>query len=267
MSPQEVDREILDIIPEPFGELPGNRRRRFGARLRLVPTLLLGGAAVVAAVAGWYIFTASSELSPSPHSELPLICADSRPIKARPEEPGGLIVPNQDKLVYENLGRGDHEPKVERLLPPPEQPKPPPVTAALPPSEPNPGAVSPEIIVPDVAPSLRAPSPAKPEAPRPSVETLPPAAAETAKATTPRGDFMLQLAAMGTLDAAEKAWVRLRKDNPDLLGNLSSDILKVDLGARGTFYRLRAGAMDELAARALCAQLAKRNTGCMVVRK
>lgn len=262
MSPHEVDREILDIIPERFGDAPSGRRARTGARVRLALTVLLGGAAMVAAIAGWYIFTAADS-SPGLQTDIPVIRADTRPIKARPEHPGGLIIPNQDKLVYENLGGGYREPKVERLLPPPEQPKPPPVEPPAPKNtEAPPQLAEPQIIVPKAFPV-----PATAPQPRPSVETLP--AAEPAKpaVTAARGAFMLQLAAMGTLDAAEKAWVRLKKDNPDLLGGLTSDILKVDLGARGTFYRLRAGGMDELAARALCAQLAKRNTGCMVVRK
>lgn len=54
----------------------------------------------------------------------PVLRADTSPTKVRPEQPGGLQVPHQDKLVYERLnpatatGGG----RVERLLPPPEAP-------------------------------------------------------------------------------------------------------------------------------------------------
>jgi hypothetical protein len=55
---------------------------------------------------------------------VPLIKAAAGPIKVRPENPGGLKVPNRDKLVYDRMqktsGGGERGP--ERLLPPPEQP-------------------------------------------------------------------------------------------------------------------------------------------------
>ncbi len=61
---------------------------------------------------------------------VPVIRAQTGPIKVRPENPGGLKVPDRDKLVYDRMqktagedaqdkGRGP-----ERLLPPPEQPLP-----------------------------------------------------------------------------------------------------------------------------------------------
>jgi len=52
---------------------------------------------------------------------LPLVQADPRPTKVKPEEPGGLQVPNQDKEVYERLAQSG-EPTQERLMQPPERP-------------------------------------------------------------------------------------------------------------------------------------------------
>src|SRR3546814_14635350 len=53
----------------------------------------------------------------------PLIKADPNPTKLRPEQPGGLQVPNQDKLVYEAMRPGDGDvPRVAGPLPPPERP-------------------------------------------------------------------------------------------------------------------------------------------------
>jgi len=49
---------------------------------------------------------------------------------------------------------------------------------------------------------------------------------------------------------------------------LTLSVTKADLGPKkGVFYRLRVGPVaDEAAARALCANLAKREMGCLVVR-
>jgi hypothetical protein len=37
--------------------------------------------------------------------QAPLIEADARPIKMRPDNPGGLRVPNQDVVIFEGAGR------------------------------------------------------------------------------------------------------------------------------------------------------------------
>ena len=52
----------------------------------------------------------------------------SGPLKIAPSSPGGVEVPNRDKFVYNRLENREEDQKVERLLPPPEQPKQPPVT-------------------------------------------------------------------------------------------------------------------------------------------
>lgn len=51
----------------------------------------------------------------------PVIVAESGPEKIRPEDPGGLQVPHQDKTVYERVS-GQSSERVERLLPEPEEP-------------------------------------------------------------------------------------------------------------------------------------------------
>lgn len=73
---------------------------------------------------------------------IPLVKAAPGPVKVRPENPGGLRVPDRDKLVYDRIqgktaerteGDGpfpDRGP--ERLLPPPEEPLPKPSASAKP---------------------------------------------------------------------------------------------------------------------------------------
>lgn len=57
-------------------------------------------------------------------SVAPILRADTSPTKIRPEQPGGMEVPHQDKLVYDRLNPANNNPpgEVERLLPPPEAP-------------------------------------------------------------------------------------------------------------------------------------------------
>lgn len=53
--------------------------------------------------------------------DAPLIKADRSPVKVRPATPGGMEVPNQDKLIYERLRESDTA-RVEKLMPAPEKP-------------------------------------------------------------------------------------------------------------------------------------------------
>ena len=54
---------------------------------------------------------------------LPVIVADTTPIKSRPESPGGIEVPNRDVAVLNDVVPDPEKPQAERLLPPPEAPQ------------------------------------------------------------------------------------------------------------------------------------------------
>lgn len=53
-----------------------------------------------------------------------LVRADQEPVKIKPEQPGGMTVPNQDKAVYERFsaGENDTQPAQERLVSTQEEP-------------------------------------------------------------------------------------------------------------------------------------------------
>lgn len=55
--------------------------------------------------------------------ELLVVEADKTPMKEKPEDPGGMQFPNQDKTIFETFAAGGNQPpKVERVLPTPEEP-------------------------------------------------------------------------------------------------------------------------------------------------
>lgn len=55
--------------------------------------------------------------------ELMVIEADKTPMKEKPTDPGGMQFPNQDKTIFETFAaNGQNPPKVERVLPTPEEP-------------------------------------------------------------------------------------------------------------------------------------------------
>ena len=76
------------------------------------------------------------------------------------------------------------------------------------------------------------------------------------------------MAASRSPEGARAEWDRVRRKNLDLLGDLGLTVTKVDLGPKkGVFYRLRVGPLaNDPEARKLCAELAKRRIGCLVVK-
>jgi cell division septation protein DedD len=218
--------------------------------------------------------------------DIPLIRADTRPMKVKPENPGGMQIPDRDMLIY-----GQQRPQVEHLLPPPEQPMarpapppsppPPQVQAVAPPAaapsvppeaaaEPGPAAPA---VVPSPSPSASAQPALSPAAAAAAQELAPTAAANPAKPVAPRaakgneGGLRLQLGAVRSQTEARGTWERLKHKNADLLGNLSAVAIRADLGDKGVYYRIQAGPVaDASTADRICGELRQRRLACVIVR-
>jgi cell division septation protein DedD len=105
-----------------------------------------------------------------------------------------------------------------------------------------------------LAPKAAAPAPAVPKvAPPPP----PPAS----------GGYRLQLGALRTEEAAKTEWLKLQRQNTDVLGKLSLAVSPIGLGAKGTYYRIQAGPIaEEGRAAQACAALKSRNVSCILVK-
>lgn len=117
---------------------------------------------------------------------------------------------------------------------------------------------------------VAAPAPVK-AAPPPVAPPKPVAAPAPAPVAPPKavsgGDWLIQLGALRTAPDAEKEWGRIQRANHDLLASLKSDVVRVELGEKGTFWRLRAGPLSEQSAKQLCNELKARSQGCIIARK
>jgi hypothetical protein len=142
-SPKQAkdDLRAKPFTEDVFDDEYYGRRRRGGTPFGLIVGVVFGAA--VAAVAGWYIFGTRQTATVTADGDQ-LVKADPSPYKTKPENPGGLQVDNQDKLVYDRLNKAASPSRVENLLPEPEQPKAPPVkkaqpapTPAVPPPQPT----------------------------------------------------------------------------------------------------------------------------------
>jgi cell division septation protein DedD len=252
------ERPGLYAVP-PDDEPLARPRRVLAIGAALLVMGLFAGGLWLAYVAGLRHAGASGS-----SGDIPLIRADTRPMKVKPPNPGGMVIPDRNMLIY-----GEGQPTVEHLLPPPEQPMARP-SPPVPSSQPAPivaaaagAAVAPTPVHdrPDqtaATPADTAPANPRQAAPAPTV-------AETASAGT--APVRLQLGSVRSEAAAREEWDRLRRDNPDLLGNLSAVAVRADLGDRGVYFRIETDPVAN-AARAdrICGELRQRHFGCMIIR-
>jgi cell division septation protein DedD len=244
-----------------FERLERKPRRHSRTRLVLIAAAVVGAGAGAWAVLGGHRAGSGGGV--------PEIHADTQPFKVRPENPGGMEVPDRDKLVYDRINPNAPAEAPEQLLPRPETPLPPPAgaadaTAASPvaPATSEPPAEK-STMETAAAPSVQEVKEAKVPPPAPA----PPARTIAASKVLMTGSYRVQLGAVRSQDGAQTEWARLRKRYPDLLGKLELVVTRADLGKKGVFYRLRAGPLsDQAAARKLCDDLAQKKVGCLVVR-
>jgi hypothetical protein len=232
---------------------PGTRR------LLIIAGVLAGGLVTV--------FAASSLMHHRGTGEIPVVQADSRPIRVKPDNPGGLQVANAGNEIFS----GGSDTDSSKLAPAPEVPDP----AALraPPPPPAQAAPAAPLALAPPAPPVIAepPRPAKPT--KVATETPPqppaPARSQVAVVTPPpaaasgKGVFV-QLAALTTEDAARAEWQRFAKRMPDLLGGHAPNFSRIERDGH-TFWRVRTGGFADVArARSFCEQVRAKGGGCSV---
>jgi len=239
----------------------------------LARTALIGTGVIIALVAVFFAYRSGQ--APTEGDAPPLVTAESGPIKVAPTEPGGMDIPNQDKLIL-NKGTGQPGQQTEQLLPPPEQPVLPQVEAASPASPEAPAQPAPTAAQPTETAATPPPAaPATTGSAAPTAPTTPavaaaapvvPAAPAPASPAKAGGAVMVQFAALKDKAAADQAWTRLTKMHADLIGTLKSSIEPVTVNGNKLF-RLRAlGLSDAKAASVLCAKMKERKQDCTVVR-
>ena len=263
-------------------ELVGeDRAEEFSRPARRLPTMLLTVLAMALFAGGlWFAYVQGTRHPAviAPGEAVPLIRADDRPTKVRPDQPGGMTIPDQNVSLYNDKPGGA---QVEKLLPAPEQPMPRPAPAAREAAPPAPPAAPapPQAVRPAGSPAANSAAPAHPAAkaaanvaPQPAATApahakqaaLTPAAAAPAGKAAP---VQVQLASLRSPEAAREDWARLKRENPDLLGKLTAVAVRTDLGDKGIYYRVLAGSFgDAAAATKLCSELKRRNLGCVLAR-
>lgn len=278
-----LDQVHRMVRRRPIFSTPSRRRRM---RVGIVVGLFLG---FVALAWAWAFQRGPSTAG----SDVPVLAADPQPTREKPMNAGGMQVPDIDPLAFDS---GRSPPRVENILPAPEKPLPQPIAEApAPPSAPAATAGSqPAVSGPpqkpiqsaqadSAAPPLKQVADASPPPPssnpvldvvqRPAVapppKPKPAVAREEAKpkpmAVTP-GGYRLQLASLRSTADARATEERLRRTYGDVLGAVNFSIVPVNLGDRGTYYRVIAGPMSEGSASHICDSLRGRGAACLLAK-
>lgn len=255
---QKVANQKIATIEERRTELARSRNNFLGT---------FAGIAL-AGIVGWFVLAPQYAET---EKEIPIIRRPQTAVKIKPENPGGMEIPNQDKDVYNIVEKKEVDNTVvENLLPKPETPKLPDIVPEV--ADVNTNATNLDEIVDEVAENkndLPQPKevkaenkaaensaagnvPAKPADLLAGVSAQAPTA-NTAKADAPAkieapvvvntastGGWQIQLIASKNKTAVEKTWTDLSAKYADLK-NMPHEIQASDLGAQGMFYRLRAG--------------------------
>lgn len=213
---------------------------------------------------------------PNPQN-IPTIKAEG-PYKEKPAHPGGLDIPNQDVQIYSELeGKTTPQAEVEHMLPPPEEPHAPP-PAAPPVSAPaavSPPPPQPKQAEPLAAPAASLPNPTPATLPVKPVPAPPPVKASAAPPKPPqpvfsvppsKGMVSLQLASVPDPEKASTLMKSLQRKQASTLGGVALRLVRADLGARGTFYRIQTVPLPEDTANHICSGLKTANVGCILVR-
>jgi len=262
--------EDQDHHDSPFPWMQGELEEEIAPPFRPWMIAVAAASMAIVIVAIWYAWSAGQSAMDSPP---PIVQADKNPVKMAPDEPGGMEVPHQENEVFSAIEDVPSQP-VEELLPPPEEPvdlpdvaipepAPAPVeqAAAEPPAsiESKPAEnTSSKTDTANIEPEPKPTPPPAPKAPEPA-----PAASSAASASG--GQYVVQLAALQSRDAANDAWARLVKKYTRLLAPLTLDVEPVNVAGKGTFYRVRgAGFATRAEAEKRCTDLKAAGQACLV---
>jgi hypothetical protein len=243
-----------------------------------------------------YAYTEGSQ-SKDVNATTPIITASADAIIEKPANPGGMDVPFQDAVVFDQFQSGAQSAatNVESMLPTPEQPVDvaqkqtektvDTIAAAL--NETKAAKAQTENAATEKVEAKAVPAATKTEAANTMKQTAASAvpaqtenvaavakkldnvAPASAPATTAiqTGQYRIQLGAFRDEAAARAAWSKFQKQFNSQLASVTPDFPRADLGAKGIFYRVQGVNLSKASADDLCRSLNSAKAGsCLVVK-
>ena len=253
----------------------------------------------MAGIVGWFVL--APRYQTNNEDNIPLISRPQQPVKVLPAGMDEVDVKSQDRSVYDVLDKNEPKEENTNIVESTETPNSEAIeklveeVVANAPETPTPEvesltavAVAPVAEVKEevkteetkveevktetvaVAEKTVAPEPVKEEVKVEEVKKE--EVVKVAEATKPvneikKGTWSVQLMSSPNKPAVEKSWTTMSKKY-SMLKDLPYEVEKADLGAKGVFYRLKAGSLPTKAdATALCSKLKAAGGSCFVVKK
>ncbi|MBN8828586.1 MAG: SPOR domain-containing protein [Sphingobacteriia bacterium] len=276
--------DMGDLTDEYFGE---KGEKRFNKNLLVTFVVLL--AVTSFGALGWYVYKANTRIKTV--DELEVIKAENKETKKQPEEPGGMVVHDMDKSIYDNLSSSvDKQQKVERILPAPEEPityekdvtKKQSVHVDADKQELHEHVEVEEKITEVNQDDFNNEKVIREAGGKDSFDNqLKIVPKETSKSdlikkeqeikrklsTQKKGNY-IQVGSFKSEPDAIKTWKDYNKKYSNIIGTNGYYIEKKDLGSKGVFYRLQIGPVSsESQARLMCQKLISCNKQCILVKK
>lgn len=212
--------DVKDQNDMPDYKFRDNNRRTFMIMASIFTVFVFGGVL-------WYLYY---QQNVGENGELPLISAETDPVKTKPDDPGGMEVAHQDRLIFDRVS-GQETKLEDNVQPTAEQPL---------------DDLGQDTTIADLIAETE-PEPAK-----------------TASAAPPPGNYIIQLGAFGQQTGAENAWRILAERYSGSLADLVPDIQRMTTSDGRTLYRLRAGYFaTEAAAERACTSLKALGQDCL----
>jgi hypothetical protein len=240
-------------IPNPTYRIP-RQRRGLDPMTRKLALIACGvGGVLVVGIGGWTVLGHRNTV-------VPVVQAENGPIRVKPTNPGGMQISGAN----EDIMSGGSTPGDGKLAPAPEAPNPQGLRSQ-PPPKPAPAAMA---ALPAPLPAVLPTGPAKPIAEKPLAALDKHAAVATTPEQRPApaagAGTLVQLAAVGSEQAAKDEWQRLTHRLPDLLQQHHAAISKTEHDGR-TLWRVRTGGFSDVAqATAFCERIRAKGAGCSV---
>ena len=258
-------------------------------------SLFIGALAglAMAGVVGWFVL--APRYQNAAPEDVPVITRPQTPVKIQPSDPGDVELASQERTVYDIIEKKPEMQEQDQVVVAAEQPdgnaieK---LAEAVADSDNTISqkdvesltqnvkkAVQPVVIEKNIqsAPVVEVKQQEEPAAAKPAevknetpkVESKPEVKEEPKKtiAAAQKGNWQVQLMSSPNRAAVEKSWLMMSKKY-EVLKNLPHEIESADLGAKGTFYRLKAGAFSSKAeAAAACSQIKSAGGSCFTAKK
>ena len=260
-------------------------------------SLFIGALAglAMAGVVGWFVL--APRYQNAAPEDVPVITRPQTPVKIQPSDPGDVELASQERTVYDIIEKKTETQEQDQVVVATEQPDGNAIEKLAEAVADSDNAISqkdvesltqnvkktaqPAVIEKNIqsAPvaevkqqeeqKTAAANLAEVKNETPKAESKPEVKEEPKKtiAAAQKGNWQVQLMSSPNKAAVEKSWLMMSKKY-EVLKNLPHEIESADLGAKGTFYRLKAGAFSSKAeAAAACSQIKSAGGSCFTAKK